>query len=46
MTADFRRLNLIINQNLEEYDGTTAVVKPSIWRLKRSSSCAGGLRDG
>jgi anaerobic magnesium-protoporphyrin IX monomethyl ester cyclase len=27
MTQDFRRLNLIINENLEEYDGTTAVVK-------------------
>jgi hypothetical protein len=27
MTADFRRLNLIINENLEEYDGTTAVTK-------------------
>jgi radical SAM superfamily enzyme YgiQ (UPF0313 family) len=27
MTADFRSRGLIINENLEEYDGTTAVVK-------------------
>ncbi len=27
MTADFRNRNLIINEHLEEYDGTTAVVR-------------------
>jgi len=27
MTADFRNRNLIINERLEEYDGTTAVVR-------------------
>jgi anaerobic magnesium-protoporphyrin IX monomethyl ester cyclase len=27
MTADFRRRNLIVNDRLEEYDGTTAVVR-------------------
>jgi radical SAM superfamily enzyme YgiQ (UPF0313 family) len=27
MTKDFRRRNLIINERLEEYDGTTAVVR-------------------
>jgi radical SAM superfamily enzyme YgiQ (UPF0313 family) len=27
MTADFRNRNLIINENMEEYDGTTAVVR-------------------
>ena len=27
MTADFRRDNLIVNERLEEYDGTTAVVR-------------------
>jgi anaerobic magnesium-protoporphyrin IX monomethyl ester cyclase len=27
MTADFRRRNLIVNERVEEYDGTTAVVK-------------------
>ena len=27
MTADFRRRNLIVNERVEEYDGTTAVVR-------------------
>jgi hypothetical protein len=27
MTADFRRRDLIVNHRLEEYDGTTAVVR-------------------
>jgi radical SAM superfamily enzyme YgiQ (UPF0313 family) len=27
MTVDFRRRNLIVNERVEEYDGTTAVVK-------------------
>lgn len=27
MTVDFRNRNLIVNENLEEYDGTTAVVR-------------------
>jgi hypothetical protein len=27
MTADFRARNLIVNERVEEYDGTTAVVK-------------------
>ena len=27
MTADFRRRNLIVNEHVEEYDGTTAVVR-------------------
>ena len=27
MTEDFRRRNLIVNEHLEEYDGTTAVVR-------------------
>jgi hypothetical protein len=27
MTRDFRERNLIVNENVEEYDGTTAVVR-------------------
>ena len=27
MTQDFRRRGLIVNENVEEYDGTTAVVR-------------------
>ena len=39
MTYDFRDRGLIINEHLEEYDGTTAVVKPSTYRRKRPSTC-------
>ena len=46
MTQDFRRRGLIVNERVEEYDGTTAVVQTRISRRTRSSSCAGGPSAG
>ena len=46
MTKDFRERGLIVNDRVEEYDGTTAVVRPSTSRRTRSSSCAGAPSGG
>jgi hypothetical protein len=48
MTKDFRDRGLIINERLEEYDGTTAVVRTEqniSWQTRRSS-CGGGRSAG
>ena len=46
MTKDFRERGLIVNERLEEYDGTTAVVRSEHLRPRRSSSCAGAPSAG
>ena len=47
MTEDFRRRDLIVNDRVEEYDGTTAVVKTGASRRPtKSSSCAGAPSAG
>ena len=46
MTKEFRERGLIVNERLEEYDGTTAVVRSEHSPPRRSSSCAGGPSAG
>ena len=42
MTQDFRDRGLIINEHLEEYDGTTAVVKTAhVAADEGPSTCVG-----
>jgi radical SAM superfamily enzyme YgiQ (UPF0313 family) len=46
MTGDFVSAQLIVNDRVEEYDGTTAVVRTRIWRRTRSSTCDGAPNGG
>ena len=47
MTKDFRERDLIVSERVEEYDGTTAVVRTRAPRRRtRSSSCAGAPSAG
>ena len=47
MTRDFRERDLIVSDDVDEYDGTTAVVRSEhLDALPRSSSCGGAPSGG
>lgn len=46
MTKGFRDQGLIMNERLEEYDGTTAVVRTEHLQAEEVGSCAGRRNAG